>query len=406
MVVRRARSCSGLRSLPFSRKLSYFDGEFERLHRRRLLPASDSEWCQVVEPLLRCGSNPTHTRAGGGCGRARIALAAAGGVLLLGCLLLCSRPGSRFLSYCGRALLIQLLPYWDWTLYSNSDCLIRNPYYFERGLESLQLTDCINVCQRYPKVESLHKVDPKVVLQNYLRQNLPLIITDGAEEWVAQREFTVPFLTQLYSGHPALQNTEVCSYWDSHHSVENSPGSFLEKVHRQRLIQWAIQWKNCNKAAAKVIRSFYQRPYFLPPVVELAESNWLLMASRAENGAVADTFIKVRDHDGDLLMWIAQLQGVFEVQLLPKDICASRCTYYTLQLSPGETVAVPLQMWEVQYRPSSSIAIGLAATGNWLHDPRSSSSINLTTVFGRGLSQLESEPLYAFFCCSIYGSVN
>ncbi|XP_067910951.1 uncharacterized protein [Heterodontus francisci] len=261
---------------------------------------------------------------------------------------------------------VMLLPYWDWTLYSNTDCLIRNPYYFERGLESLQLTDCITICQRYPTVESLRRVDPKVVLQNYLRQNMPLIIMDGAEEWVAQREFNVRFLTQLYSGHPVLQNTKVCSYWDSHHSLENSPGAFLEKINRKGLAQWAIQWKNCNKAAAKVIRAFYQRPYFLPPVVELAESNWLLMASREENGGIEDTFVKVRDHDGDLLMWIAQLQGVFEVQLLPKDICASTCTHYTLQLSPGETVAVPLQMWEVQYRPFSSNAVGLAATGNWL----------------------------------------
>ncbi|XP_072444125.1 uncharacterized protein [Chiloscyllium punctatum] len=320
MVIRRGRSSSGLRSLSFSRKLSYFDGEFERLYQRRLLPASASEYCRLMEPLLRCCSPPS--RRSGSRAQGRIALVA-GVLFLLGCLLLHSRPGSRFLSYCGRALLIQLLPYWDWTLYSNTDCLIRNPYYFERGLESLQLTDCITVCQQYPKVEFLHKVDPKVVLQNYLRQNLPVIITDGAEEWVAQREFTVPFIT-----------------------------------------------RNCNKAAAKVIRAFYQRPYFLPPVVELAESNWLLMASQEENGAVEDTFVKVKDHDGDLLMWIAQLQGIFEVQLLPKDICASKCTLFTLKLSPGEIVAIPLQMWEVQYRPFSSIAIGLAATGNWLQDPR------------------------------------
>uniref|UniRef100_UPI00398F88DF uncharacterized protein isoform X1 n=1 Tax=Pristiophorus japonicus TaxID=55135 RepID=UPI00398F88DF len=381
MVGRRGRSGSGPRSLPFSRRLAYFDGEFERLCRRRPLPGSDIEWRRVLEPLFRCGlaappaAASSFSRAR--TGRGTVVLAA-GVLLLLGCLLLllllllvlCSRPGSGFLSFCGRALLIQLLPYWDWTLYSNTDCLIGNPYYFEKGLESLQLTDCINVCRRYPTVESLHRADPKVVLQNYLRQNLPLIITDGAEEWVAQREFTVPFLTQLYSSHLVLQNTVVCSYWDSHHSLENNPGAFLEKVHRQRLAQWAIQWKNCNKAAAKVIRAFYQRPYFLPPVVELAESNWLLMASRAENSGIEDTFVKVRDHDGDLMMWIAQLQGVFEVQLLPKDICAGKCTHYTLQLSPGETVAVPLQMWEVQYRPFSSTAIGLAATGNWLQDPR------------------------------------
>ncbi|XP_078083502.1 uncharacterized protein LOC144502942 isoform X2 [Mustelus asterias] len=297
MVVRRGRSSSGLRSLPLSRKLSYFDGEFEKLYRSRLLPASASDRSRVLEALLRCGPPASRIRAaaaGGGRGT-RVAFAA-GVLLLLGCLLLCSRRGSSFLSYCGRALLIQLLPYWDWTLYSNSDCLIRNPYYFEKGLDSLQLTDCISVCQKHPTVESLHKVDPKVVLQNYLRQNLPLKITDGAEKWVAQREFTVPFLTQLYSDHPALQDTKVCSYWDSHHSLENSPGAFLEKVHRKRLVRWAIQWKNCNKTAAKVIRAFYQRPYFLPPVVELAESNWLLMASREENGVMEDTFVKLLYH--------------------------------------------------------------------------------------------------------------
>ncbi|XP_069788970.1 uncharacterized protein [Narcine bancroftii] len=368
MVGRRRRgsnSESGLRSLPFDRKLAYFDGEFNRLRRERRLPESPSDQLRVLEPLLRCGARRPP-------GPSTFRLAA--GVLLLllpTCLLLHSGPAARFLSFCGRALLIQLLPYWDWTLYSNTqDCLIRNPYYTARGLESLQPADCINVCQKYPAVESLQKVDPKVVLQKYLRQNLPLVITDGTEEWAALREFTVPFLTRLFNGHSMLQNTIVCSYWDSHNSLEKSPSAFLEKIHDQRLAHWAIQWKNCNKAAAKVIRGFYQRPYFLPPVVELAESNWLLMASQAENRTPVDMFVKVGDHDGDLLMWIAQLQGVFEVQLLPKDICANNCTHYTLELSPGEIVAVPLQMWEVQYRPLSSTAIGLAATGNWLQDSR------------------------------------
>ncbi|XP_072103814.1 uncharacterized protein [Mobula birostris] len=263
-------SALGLRSLPLARKLAYFDSEFERLQRERRLPASRPERLRVLEPLLRCGACPSPD-PNGDC-----SLVLAAGVLLLlllsGCLLLCGGPAARFLSFCGRVLLIQLLPYWDWTLYSNTDCLIRNPYYFARGLESLQLTDCINVCQKYPTVESLQKVDSKVVLQKYLRQNLPLVVTDGAEEWVAIREFTVPFLTRM------------------------------------------------------------------------------------------------GDHDGDLLMWIAQLQGVFEVQLLPRDICASNCTHYTMQLSPGQTVAVPLRMWEVQYRAFSSTAIGLAATGNWLQD--------------------------------------
>ncbi|XP_078277592.1 uncharacterized protein LOC144605855 isoform X3 [Rhinoraja longicauda] len=236
---------SELRSLPFSRRLAHFDGEFDRLRRERRLPTSASARLRALEPLLRRGPR----RSPG----PRSALAAGALLLLLlllllpGGLLHRAGPAARFLSFCGRALLIQ-----------------------------------------------------------------------------------------LFSGHPVLQNTIVCSYWDSQDSLEKSPSVFLEKVHHHRLAHWAVQWKNCNKAAAKVIRGFYLRPYFLPAVVELAESNWLLMASQAENDGTRDTFVKVGDHDEDLLMWIAQLQGVFEVQLLPKHLCANNCTHYTLQLSPGE----------------------------------------------------------------------
>ena len=36
--------------------------------------------------------------------------------------------------------------------------------------------------------------------------------------------------------------------------------------------------ENCEKKAAKVIRQFYKRPYFVPPMVELGEANWIFIA--------------------------------------------------------------------------------------------------------------------------------
>eukprot|EP00062_Callorhinchus_milii_P024069 gi/632983585/ref/XP_007908720.1/ PREDICTED: uncharacterized protein LOC103189948 [Callorhinchus milii] len=356
------------RDLTLSRKLSYFNGRFRRLCRR--LPDCPERRSQALEPLIRCCGAaerpPGPDRGRRGWSRGAWALTAA---LTALCSLLLGLSHCPLLRFCGRALLIQVLPYWDWTLYHNMDCLIGNPYYSQAGAKSMQPVDCVRACQAYQVVERLQNADAVDVLQNYLRQNRPLVIVDGMTGWAARSDFSVESLTQLYSEHLVLQSSTVCSYWASENSPEHSPASFLQHVHRQTLTQWTLQWKNCNKAAAKVIRTFYQRPYFLPPMVELAESNWLLMASRAEGSGMEGGFVKVDDHDGDLLLWIAQVQGVFEVQLLPRDACADTCAHHALQLSPGETVSVPLQMWEVQYRPITSTAIGLAATGNWLQDP-------------------------------------
>lgn len=37
--------------------------------------------------------------------------------------------------------------------------------------------------------------------------------------------------------------------------------------------------ENCDKDAAKVLRKYYKRPYFLPPMAEAVEGNWFIVSS-------------------------------------------------------------------------------------------------------------------------------
>ena len=37
--------------------------------------------------------------------------------------------------------------------------------------------------------------------------------------------------------------------------------------------------ENCNKKAAKALRQLYRRPYFIPHMVDLSDSNWVLISS-------------------------------------------------------------------------------------------------------------------------------
>lgn len=37
--------------------------------------------------------------------------------------------------------------------------------------------------------------------------------------------------------------------------------------------------ENCDKDAAKVLRKYHKRPYFLPPMAEGVEGNWFIVSS-------------------------------------------------------------------------------------------------------------------------------
>ena len=65
-----------------------------------------------------------------------------------------------------------------------------------------------------------------------------------------------------------LQNP-LCATWnDSNLLLLNmcSPTSYFNR-------------ENCDKDAAKVLRKYYKRPYFLPPMAEAVEGNWFIVSS-------------------------------------------------------------------------------------------------------------------------------
>lgn len=65
-----------------------------------------------------------------------------------------------------------------------------------------------------------------------------------------------------------LQNPWCATWNDSNLLLLNmcAPSSYLNR-------------ENCDKDAAKVLRKYYKRPYFLPPMAEAVEGNWFIVSS-------------------------------------------------------------------------------------------------------------------------------
>ena len=80
----------------------------------------------------------------------------------------------------------------------------------------------------------------------------------------------------------------MCMYQPSHTTVPLFIISWQTKIQRKGSVNYSpvvnnywlsISRTNCHLPAIKVFRSYYQRPYFLPPMVESATENFVAFSS-------------------------------------------------------------------------------------------------------------------------------
>ena len=89
----------------------------------------------------------------------------------------------------------QGLPYWDWTIVYNHDCIIDNPY---RVHDEVTEEDC-SVCGELKKIKRVSNVSQSTIADDYLFSNVPVIVTDAMEEWDALGKFDIGFLAEVRS---------------------------------------------------------------------------------------------------------------------------------------------------------------------------------------------------------------
>jgi hypothetical protein len=256
---------------------------------------------------------------------------------------ICYDPAYRWLCASSRMVAIQTLPYWDWTKYYNEECLVRNPYY-QGSTEQLFEEDC-QVCEHMERVERISNMSQYVMADSYIKRDIPVIIMDATDQWPARQLFTLKFLHELYETEDLLKSSPPCLFTSSVHQRSLNVRSLLAMAHNGQLSQWFAHWENCEHKSVRLMRRFYRRPSFLPPMVEAINRNWIFVSSRYN----AKTFKHV--DMSSPLMWMAQLRGQNKIRFTPRQPCNSTCrTFYTV-LHEGETVVWTDFMWLLDYLP-------------------------------------------------------
>ena len=254
--------------------------------------------------------------------------------------------------------LLQILPYWDWTKYYDNDCLIENPFY-----EANQLTeeDCMD-CQNLNTIQRKSNVSQSEMAEDYLKGDIPVIITDAMMDWPAAQSFTIQQLYDLYTQHQSLKKSVACMFSTNVRLKAGKARELLAQASRGEIGNWYAHWENCDKAAGKAIRQLYKRPYFVPPMVEMAESNWLFVAAsyKGKKYKPADLAIS--------MMLFAQVRGDTKVMLTPRDPCSETCSTLYGTVHEGEILVATDLMWLLDYQPLSAeqtISIGFGGDFNW-----------------------------------------
>ncbi|KAI9562282.1 hypothetical protein GHT06_013247 [Daphnia sinensis] len=97
----------------------------------------------------------------------------------------------------GRIGLIQLTPYWDWSDYYYRDCLVENTFTIKD--DSPSQPEC-SACEDIGPIQTVSNISTRLLIENYINQEVPVIVTDGAVDWpvVNNPDFGLETISEAY----------------------------------------------------------------------------------------------------------------------------------------------------------------------------------------------------------------
>ncbi|XP_014095427.3 uncharacterized protein [Bactrocera oleae] len=257
---------------------------------------------------------------------------------------------SWFVSAIGRLLLIQVLPYWDWTPLYNSRCLIERTVYkvdepnvapttkISERYET-EATNCV-LCETLERIPTTSNITFSTLQSMYLERGWPVIVTDSH-----QPRTLSTLLNQAYNSSLDFLESEPCDV---------STNLMLKKLFNLELAlekiksttpannKWFLQLRNCQRAAVKASRRYVTRPYYYPLHLEPFYSSWLLLSQNYAKEKLNEIYLQG-------LIFVQQLSGHFDIHLRPKQPCQDRCPVVNIRLGAGECLVFSTDLWIISY---------------------------------------------------------
>ncbi|XP_071512947.1 uncharacterized protein, partial [Panulirus ornatus] len=207
----------------------------------------------------------------------------------------------------------------------------------------------------------LSNASSDVVSEDYLKNDIPFIVTDAMDDWpiMNTERFWFDNITEMYLSEE-LRGIYPCELTSNLRLRPDDLRGFLKKIHNPDVHRWYGHWENCNKKAAKALRQIYRRPYFIPHMVDFSDSNWVIISSDFKGKVYKEVDFQTE------LLWVAQVRGWSHIRLVPREPCDHFCPELLDTITEGQMVVVTNLLWKFEYIPgehTDNLAVGVG--GFW-----------------------------------------
>ncbi|XP_067130864.1 uncharacterized protein [Centruroides vittatus] len=207
-------------------------------------------------------------------------------------------------------------------------------------LPSLGCSHCSNLAE----IQRISGISPEYFEKMYAYTGVPVVISDATVNWTAPHVFSFEFFKSLYyeNSFTSSKTRMSCQFFpyktEFNHLEEVFEMSEDRALMKKGTDPWYIGWGNCDPNVANLLRTYYQRPYFLPPLSEATKMDWIFMGSP---GYGANMHIDKVNYPS----WQAQIKGKKRWILEPVPECYLQCKTLEIVVESGEIIVLDTNLW-------------------------------------------------------------
>lgn len=195
------------------------------------------------------------------------------------------------------------------------------------------------------------------ILQKFLKRDIPVIVEDGLRDWGNLTNMSISRTAEIFLKHHVLKHYPSCEFVSNVRMKQRSDHrAFLRRVIREDISEYYAYWENCEKEAGRAFREFFRRPYFLPSMVQLSDTNWVYVSSMFRGKKPKEITIYRQ------MNMIMQLKGEIDIFVQPRGVCEHICEELSDTLREGEILLTTDFLWDLRYFPGvvdESVGIGM-----------------------------------------------
>ncbi|XP_044257109.1 bifunctional arginine demethylase and lysyl-hydroxylase JMJD6 [Tribolium madens] len=219
--------------------------------------------------------------------------------------------------------------------FDSSSCLIDMPSDSSKWFREPESCD---ICEGVTEVPKIKNISPSEFYSNFVTSAKPVVVTDGATTWPASQKFSFDFFKNLY----ANSDSNFCQFFP-YKTEFTSLEEVLEMDPKRANLEpgqkpWYIGWSNCNDNAGKILREYYNTPYFLPNTSENIALNWIFMGGPGQGAHMHVDNVQYPS-------WQAQIKGRKLWRLAPPPECLYKCQEIQVIVESGEIIIVDTNRW-------------------------------------------------------------